>query len=236
MKPEQVPVCTGVKIKAVALTSVLGTYDIIFRIGKPAFVELTTRKHNSEKVYTTKFDFQTPKNTEISMHVYDKGTQEQQAIIMARVRPFSPGMAEVDLVYRREEIGRLEVVLSEAIDRVLVSSVSWCKRVYEQVVQEAHQKNITFPPKEMNKLVEQVLVDVRMIYRDLNVDVFTPASEALCRIVESRAVSYTLEVSHHAWLLLRWIQQQLPKQEVRPYQEHINLKEEIEDLNWLIKD
>ncbi|XP_042241455.1 vitellogenin-like [Homarus americanus] len=109
MKPEQVPVCTGVKIKAVALTSVLGTYDIIFRIGKPAFVELTTRKHNSEKVYTTKFDFQTPKNTEISMHVYDKGTQEQQAIIMARVRPFSPGMAEVDLVYRREEIGRLEV-------------------------------------------------------------------------------------------------------------------------------
>ncbi|KAG7158179.1 Vitellogenin-like 5 [Homarus americanus] len=183
MEPEQVPECTGVKIKAVALTSVLGTYDIYSRLCRPAFIELITTKRGSQEEYITKFGFQTPNNIEASLSVGDKDQEERRAIAMTRLKLTSPVLVNLDFVYEKEQVTVVMNDVNEKYQRVMQSLDRWVNSIYQYLQQQAQQQGSHFPNPEILKLMSEAKLDLQQIYDGLIYGEVIPQYEALWEIV-----------------------------------------------------
>lgn len=109
VEPEENLDFHGWKLEAVAHTPLLGTYDIYSKYYKPAFIEVITRKHDSEKQFLTKIGFQDPNNVEFSISEGNKDRLGNRQLAKARVELATPNIVSVDIIYEQEEIEKLKV-------------------------------------------------------------------------------------------------------------------------------
>nr|XP_053642617.1 vitellogenin-like isoform X1 [Cherax quadricarinatus] len=198
VKPELVPDCKGLRIKSVVHTSLIGSYDIHLRLGKPSVFELITESHSSRKVYTTKFDFYTFKNVEAMMSVYDKLHHKEEVIVLSRIKPLSPYMIDVDMTYNERKFKSLKDTVSENWVYVAKTFLEWSAKQYQWVVRQAHHRHINFPPEELSSQVGQLLWDLSDIKSYLS-DEITAAYEFLCQNLDTPSVAYIRQVVNRVW-------------------------------------
>ncbi|KAG7158180.1 Vitellogenin-like 6 [Homarus americanus] len=209
MELEQVPECTGVKIKAVALTSVLGTYDIYSRLCRPAFIELITTKRGSQEEYITKFGFQTPNNIEASLSVGDKDQKERRAIAMTRLKLTSPVLVNLDLVYKKEQVTVVKNDVNEKYQRVMQSLDWWVNSIYQYLQQQAQQQGSHFPNPEILKLMNEAKLDLQQIYDGVIYGEVMPRCKALCKVLWGPTASYVRDIYFTAWTGLARVQREI---------------------------
>lgn len=109
VQPEQRTYCNGIKIAAKSNSAVIGTYDVFAKLCKPAFIELTTMKHGSDKMYISRLGIQGLKNMEASILEADPATPERRPIGMARVKLVSASLLKVDTKYEKDRLHSVKV-------------------------------------------------------------------------------------------------------------------------------
>nr|XP_045611544.1 vitellogenin-like isoform X1 [Procambarus clarkii] len=236
MEREEVPECKGHKVKAAVITSFLGSYDMYLKVGRPFYFEMTTDGHGSLKSYTIKLEFQTLKNFEATLSVHRKLLHETHPVVMARIKPLSFNLIDVELAYKRDEYKMIQDTVLEECVYVVKTWLEWSNMEYQRLVHEARAQNITFPPAELSTLMGKILLDMSEIYQNLREDELTPAYEFFSRIVAHPGVTYAREVAYRTGVVLRWALNHLPRHNLQPYREHINWRKETKGFNFVVKE
>lgn len=109
VQPEQTPECDGIKIKGVVDTFIIGNYDVIAKLCKPAFIEIITDKLGHGEVYSSKIGLQTPLTAEASVSMYRKVEMLNHAIALMHLRLVAPILADLDFEYKNNEFMALQV-------------------------------------------------------------------------------------------------------------------------------
>ncbi|XP_071528861.1 LOW QUALITY PROTEIN: uncharacterized protein [Panulirus ornatus] len=202
VEPEEAARCHGLMLKAVAHTSLLGTYDVHSKVCQPAFIELTSHKRASERVYTAKLGNQDFKTVEASLSLDHLTRQEEETgIVVARVMRATPTLVTSGFGFNSDALREVQSAVREVLLKVSRRCVSWTGQLYRHAVAEDLRNTSTSPSSQLRTLYDGTVEDLVHIYQDLAHDGIIPQYEDLQRLLllDNRVLQVLVRFSHMAW-------------------------------------
>nr|UFQ72466.1 vitellogenin 4 [Procambarus clarkii] len=193
MQREEDLECNGHKVKAVAHISPLGTYDLHSKLCKPAFIEIVSRKQESQVELITRLGLKSD-NIEVSMSESDDNEPWRRPIAMARIKLDSPTQVNLHGVYEPQKMEMVKNDLRSEYQRILESVNSWTNSVYRYLEQEARKQGIQFPDPEIRALINEIKRDVQQIYHDVIYGVITSKYREFREFLRRPAPAYVIQV------------------------------------------
>ncbi|KAK4300113.1 hypothetical protein Pmani_027664 [Petrolisthes manimaculis] len=197
IKSQMMPHCNGVKMDARLYTSITGTLDIESDMCRPAFIKLVTKRphrHQTSNMYTTNLGFRHPSTLEASISESVEDWSRPQPILVGSVKLASPTIITVEAGYRDHRFTQVKDSVLEEMRSVMRATWSWVESVYQNLVQEARQKGITFPDPELSKIMSQISEDYRQICQEVNSDIIHPMWQTLNNFLQTPTITYMKQI------------------------------------------
>nr|UWT50543.1 vitellogenin [Hippolyte inermis] len=204
-RPHQSPSCYGVRVEAKSYSSQIGTYDVSAELCKPAFIEIVTRKHDSDRMYVAKIGLEGQKNAEISISEADPETLERQVLGMARVVLSSPSLLNATYAYENEQIQSLKNAIRENWSRLSSSAAAWLDNIAREVLKEGSGS----PSSKFAMLWQEVKDEASRIYEDLKYDRVIPSWELIKELAHSQIVRDVANAYYQLWSKYAQLQETL---------------------------
>nr|AHD26978.1 vitellogenin 2 [Pandalus japonicus] len=196
VKPEHHPECNGLKISAVARSSIIGSYDISSELCAPAFMRMSMKKHGSDKTYMTRVGLQAIKNIELSVSEKDERSQEERHVSMMRMKLVSPTIINVEMKYKSDEASSLWEAFSEKWSMMSSPAMSWMENMCQEIFQQSGSNS---PYTEMARLWQETKEEALRIYNDLVYDNMIPSYETYERWARSQTIRNLISGYKQMW-------------------------------------
>ncbi|XP_068203508.1 vitellogenin-like [Palaemon carinicauda] len=195
LHPHQSSSCYGVRAEGKAMTSLIGTYDIYSELCKPAFIEMTTRKHGSDKMHVTKIGMKGLKDVEVCISEANPDTMEKRPIGMARLMLTSPSMMKLETKYEGEKLHQIKSELHEIWRNHISSAGNWMDSMSREVLKEGSSS----PSAQMSVLWQEIKNEASRIYSDLENDLVIPRLDNIRKWTHSTLVTNIAEGCSKLW-------------------------------------
>ncbi|XP_045611543.2 vitellogenin [Procambarus clarkii] len=199
MQREEDAECNGHKVKAVAHISPLGTYDIHSKLCKPAFIQIKTKKHHTEMVFTTKLGYQAPNDIVASIAAGGDVHQENDVIWMKRVRLASPVRVKFETAYKQQEYTAWKETLKGDYQKIRSAVVSEGHRWYRYMKQQARQQGVPFPDPQILALIEEAKSDLNQIKYKVYANIIDRWHSYIYDVLSDPTVSDVLRFFSEMW-------------------------------------
>ncbi|XP_068235953.1 vitellogenin-like [Palaemon carinicauda] len=204
--------CYGTHIRAFAVTSFLGSYNIEADACKPLYLEVSANKQGDQKMYIGKFGLENPNKVEFSLSTKVKGTNQNSNAFLARIMLTPPTMLKLQLDYKSEETKTLLNYLREKTDTTATSIQSWIQRIKEALQEAARAKQIPFPSPALSKEWEIIVHEATAIFHDVRDNKIHPAYVRIKNFFNSPSVSYVINAYSKAWIKMAEIRRSFTEQ------------------------
>ncbi|KAK4329517.1 hypothetical protein Pmani_000135 [Petrolisthes manimaculis] len=194
IKSQMMPHCNGVKMDARLYTSITGTLDIESDMCRPAFIKLVTNRPRANKIYISKLGVQLPHTAELSISETDMQSFDKYPVFIVGVELTSSLNMKTKLGYNAEKFSTIKDSVLEEMRSVMRATWSWVESVYQNLVQEARQKGITFPDPELSKIMSQISEDYRQICQEVNSDIIHPMWQTLNNFLQTSTITYIKQI------------------------------------------
>ncbi|XP_063602733.1 vitellogenin-like [Penaeus indicus] len=198
-EPEEAATCNGIRMRAVAYATTFGKYNVISKMCRPAFIEVTAIRPGGAKEYIAKLGLRYPDAAEAGVYVANGRAGETHGVAVAAVKLASPTMLKVEMAYEPEEAQIVMSGVSRNLGKVAMSLKAVVMEVVQFLKEEAAAKGVEFPSSQLVSLMDEAKEEIKAIYRDIVSEMRILDTELIADILGSPAVSFVSRVYLGVW-------------------------------------
>nr|AAM48287.1 vitellogenin [Metapenaeus ensis] len=219
-EPEEEAFCNGIRMNAIMYAAALGKYDVISKMCKPAFAEVTVRRHSSEEEYIAKIGLRYPDTAEVGLYEASVETGERRPVAVAAVELASPTMMKVNEV-------------TEALETIIMAIKPVAMNTFRYLEEEAAEKGVQFPSAHFIALMSEAKAEAEAIYREILEEVRMLDTEVIEEILASPAVSFIWRTYFDVWSQMARVHHKITAAIIRAVERY---EEKLEGVTEMIME